>query len=340
MPYSSSVLTRLASLNLGGGSEVFGATSINSTIAFGDINTANGVNAEITAGTKADNNIATNGSQQLNTTGVISIAGISIAGDGSETVDGTIDVTISGVIGKIIGEGDVTFDASSESTNTKDALAQIALNNADFAYDSASNTYKLTAGDSVDFGNIEFSALDTESNTAKKQLTLNVGGRTDDNSIALSNTFSISNNIAANREAAGSLATPSAGQLNIHTNSTSGNNLTGGKLISELKNLEANELTAAIANEFMATIDEAMSQLNANRSDFGSTQNQLESSIRNMQTTQTNLKAAESVVRDVDYAAESATFNKQNIIAQAGTYAMSQANSMAQIGRASCRERV
>ncbi|MEA3315016.1 MAG: flagellin, partial [Campylobacterota bacterium] len=40
--------------------------------------------------------------------------------------------------------------------------------------------------------------------------------------------------------------------------------------------------------------------------------------------------AAESVIRDVDYAAESANFNKQNIIAQAGAYAMSQANTMAQ----------
>jgi flagellin len=49
-----------------------------------------------------------------------------------------------------------------------------------------------------------------------------------------------------------------------------------------------------------------------------------------MQTTHTNLKAAESVIRDVDYAAESANFNKQNIIAQAGTYAMSQANAAQQ----------
>jgi flagellin len=52
--------------------------------------------------------------------------------------------------------------------------------------------------------------------------------------------------------------------------------------------------------------------------------------MRNMQNAHTNLKAAESVIRDVDYAAESADFNKSNIIAQAGTYAMSQANQMTQ----------
>jgi flagellin len=44
----------------------------------------------------------------------------------------------------------------------------------------------------------------------------------------------------------------------------------------------------------------------------------------------TNTKAAESVIRDVDYAQESANFNKQNIVAQAGTYAISQANASQQ----------
>ena len=96
------------------------------------------------------------------------------------------------------------------------------------------------------------------------------------------------------------------------------------------KNLSENGLTSAVANSFMTTVDEALNQLNTVRSDFGSTQNQLESSIRNMATTHTNIKAAESVIRDVDYAAESANFNKQNIIAQAGTYAISQANNVQQ----------
>ncbi len=73
-------------------------------------------------------------------------------------------------------------------------------------------------------------------------------------------------------------------------------------------------MTASVAENFMATIDEALNQLNTVRSDFGSTQNQLDSFIRNAMTIQTNIKAAESVIRDVDYAAESANFNKQNII--------------------------
>jgi len=84
------------------------------------------------------------------------------------------------------------------------------------------------------------------------------------------------------------------------------------------------------ARNSLAGIDTALTTLNGWRADFGSTQNQLESSIRNLMTQVTNTKAAESVIRDVDYAQESANFNKQNIIAQAGTYAISQANAASQ----------
>ena len=89
-------------------------------------------------------------------------------------------------------------------------------------------------------------------------------------------------------------------------------------------------ITAANARDQMLEIDQAIDRLNGWRADFGSTQNQLESAVRNLATQQTNIKAAESVIRDVDYAAESANSNKQNIISQAGTYAMSQANNVSQ----------
>jgi flagellin len=84
------------------------------------------------------------------------------------------------------------------------------------------------------------------------------------------------------------------------------------------------------AREHLATVDTALTTLNGWRADVGSTQNQIESAVRNIQTQVTNVKAAESVIRDVDYAAESANFNKQNIISQAGSYAISQANNVQQ----------
>ncbi|UTJ06362.1 flagellin [Arcobacter roscoffensis] len=89
-------------------------------------------------------------------------------------------------------------------------------------------------------------------------------------------------------------------------------------------------IAQAGARTAMLQVDNALDRLNGWRADFGSTQNQLESAVRNLGTQQTNIKNAESVIRDVDYAQESANFNKQNIIAQAGTYALSQANAMQQ----------
>jgi flagellin len=100
--------------------------------------------------------------------------------------------------------------------------------------------------------------------------------------------------------------------------------------LSTLKDLQENELTRKVASDFQSVVDDAITQLNAFRGDIGSTQNQVESAVRNLATQETNLKAAESIIRDVDYAAESANFNTQNIIAQAGTFAMSQANQVQQ----------
>ncbi|AXX88346.1 flagellin [Malaciobacter marinus] len=104
-----------------------------------------------------------------------------------------------------------------------------------------------------------------------------------------------------------------------------------GLVLSDVKSSAGAGFSSALgARNLLDDIDTAINTLNGWRADFGSTQNQLESAIRNQMTQQTNIKAAESVIRDVDYAQESSNFNKQNIIAQAGTYAMSQANAIQQ----------
>jgi flagellin len=89
-------------------------------------------------------------------------------------------------------------------------------------------------------------------------------------------------------------------------------------------------LTMESAATLQKTVDTAINTLNTNRGSIGSTQNQVESAVRNLMTMATNVKSAESIIRDVDYAQESANYNKQNIISQAGSYAISQANSVQQ----------
>ncbi|AFV96444.1 hypothetical protein B649_00650 [Candidatus Sulfuricurvum sp. RIFRC-1] len=80
----------------------------------------------------------------------------------------------------------------------------------------------------------------------------------------------------------------------------------------------------------MNIAESATKLLDKIRADLGSVQNQLLSTVNNITVTQVNVKAAESQIRDVDFAEESANFSKYNILAQSGSYAMSQANAVQQ----------
>ncbi|HAA1698734.1 TPA_asm: flagellin [Campylobacter jejuni] len=80
----------------------------------------------------------------------------------------------------------------------------------------------------------------------------------------------------------------------------------------------------------MDIAETAITNLDQIRADIGSVQNQLQVTINNITVTQVNVKAAESQIRDVDFAAESANYSKANILAQSGSYAMAQANSVQQ----------
>ena len=105
---------------------------------------------------------------------------------------------------------------------------------------------------------------------------------------------------------------------------------TTGLTLTSINALTSGGLTSALASSEQATVDTAITTLNGYRGDIGSTQNQVESAVRNLMTQATNIKNAESVIRDVDYAEESANFNKLNIISQAGSYAISQSNAVSQ----------
>jgi flagellin len=80
----------------------------------------------------------------------------------------------------------------------------------------------------------------------------------------------------------------------------------------------------------MSIADAAVKDLDEIRSEIGSTQNQMVSTINNISVTQVNVKAAESQIRDVDFAEESANFQKMNLLAQAGSYVAGQANTQQQ----------
>ena len=88
--------------------------------------------------------------------------------------------------------------------------------------------------------------------------------------------------------------------------------------------------TYAGAQAMVDVAEAARKTLDRLRADLGSVQNQLIATLNNITVTQVNVKSAESQIRDVDFASESANFSKYNILAQSGSYAMSQANAVQQ----------
>ncbi len=90
---------------------------------------------------------------------------------------------------------------------------------------------------------------------------------------------------------------------------------------------DINTTTKQAAQENLAKIDNAIKNLSENRSDLGALQNRLSSSVSNLATYEENLSAAKSRIYDVDIASETSELTKSNILSQAGTAVLSQANN-------------
>ena len=88
--------------------------------------------------------------------------------------------------------------------------------------------------------------------------------------------------------------------------------------------------TMAAALDSLAVIDEAIETVVATRSDIGAVTNQLSSAIANLETSVENLSAANTRIREVDVAAETAELTRVQILMQAGVSVLAQANSSPQ----------
>ena len=88
--------------------------------------------------------------------------------------------------------------------------------------------------------------------------------------------------------------------------------------------------TTVGADVAIAAMDSALSAVNAGRADLGAYQNRFSSAISNVQTTSENLTASRSRIVDTDFAAETATLSRNQVLQQAGTAMLAQANAMPQ----------
>ncbi|MCX2749071.1 flagellin [Arthrobacter sp. MI7-26] len=88
--------------------------------------------------------------------------------------------------------------------------------------------------------------------------------------------------------------------------------------------------TSATAQTTIGTIDTAIAAVSAQRADLGATQNRLEHATKTLQVSGENLQAAQSRITDTDMAAEMVKYTKANIMSQAGTAMLAQANQSGQ----------
>jgi flagellin len=96
--------------------------------------------------------------------------------------------------------------------------------------------------------------------------------------------------------------------------------------------LNANDVdTVATARTAIGAIDVALDSINTSRAAYGAAQNSLSSAMHNLESYTENLVAAESRIRDVDFAAETADMTRNSVFQQAGVAVLSQANSSPQV---------
>ncbi|EDP3588991.1 flagellin A [Campylobacter jejuni] len=155
--------------------------------------------------------------------------------------------------------------------------------------------------------------------------------------------YSIGSNKNYSTGFANVVAMSTASSLSNVYNVSAGSGFSSGSTLSQFATMKTSvgntlgvkDETAGVttlkgAMAVMDIAETAITNLDQIRADIGSVQNQVTSTINNITVTQVNVKAAESQIRDVDFASESANFSKYNILAQSGSYAMSQANAVQQ----------
>ena len=217
------------------------------------------------------------------------------------TSSAAMNMRVSGNLGSVaVG----VIDLSIEGTNSKDvaALQKLVDDGLTTITRDTTNANKFTiaAGNTVDLSSVNLSDAKITSTAANGNFTSTATDK-----------LVIANN-SEDKIVLSNIDAKSASKLDA------------------LKNLETGGLTTKVASDYQAVVNDAISQLNGYRSDMGSTENQVKSAVKNLMTSATNIKAAESIIREVDFAEESANFNKLNILSQAGSYAISQSNAAQQ----------
>ncbi|ABA58825.1 Flagellin [Nitrosococcus oceani ATCC 19707] len=307
--------------NVGAGLAVAADTSGGNTVAAQNITVNGSTGSKMVAltGNESAKAIADLVNEQSGSTGVTASAQTSVTLD-NVAADGTVSFTLQssgGGSAAAISAGVTTTDltnladavnAQSAETGVTATLSEnrdaITLENAegeDILVSDADNTGVAAAAAAFDTGGQSLIKTDGATGTANDSIV--VGGQVSFQS-----------------------------DKSFTTTSDTGNTVVGaGGVTSALSSVAQIDLSSQDgSNSALSVIDKALGSIATQRADLGALQNRFESTISNLQNVSENTSAARSRIRDADFASETAEMTRNQILQQAGTAMLAQANSLPQ----------
>ena len=282
----------------------------------------------------ADTTFAVNGALGSATIGVTAGSSAKTVAQTINAQTGTTGVTASAQTSLDIG----TFTASSSySLNiTSDNANPVTIS---FTSGAANNADGLSSAIQA-FNNVSSqTGVTAQLNTAGTGITLT---NSDGSDIAITNNAASTGSLDVGTvaTAAGSSAYIT-GQLTLDSNATFGivaatgtqgvNFFNGTNNSAQLQATNTMDVsTVASATRTLATVDASIAAVDAQRAQFGALESRFNSTISNLQTSADNLTSARSLIADTNYAAETANMSREQILQQAGTAMVAQANALPQ----------
>jgi len=254
---------------------------------------------------------------------VVSSTGVSAKAITTAKID---TLSASGTVSlKVNGGGTATTISAQVTTTDLTALAT-AINNvagktnvtATLSADKASVTLTQSDGKDITLENFTNSAAGTVHAT---------GGSANDTAVTLTSAGTNSTRVAGIVTLNSSLGF-TANATTAVTDVIAGGATATASTAAKLSSVDISSVTGA--NTALDIIDAALAQVDSIRASLGAIQNRFENTITNLQTTSENLSASRSRIRDADFAAETASLTRAQILQQAGTAILAQANAVPQ----------
>ncbi len=260
---------------------------------------------------------------------------ITVAADPARTTAADLATAVQAAIGTNVGG----LTATVNGTN-------IGLSNTNAAAIAVSGGLTGNVGPQTEVGGTPatFSAGNFTLTGPKGEATINFsaaggGAQRASDLVKAVNNQSYNTGVTASLDAAGNLMLSSAsGQFTVagDTSLTAQTGLTADTTTNwvagaaETGFADLDVLSATGADNALNAIDSALQSINSSRADLGAVQNRFTSTIANLNTSSENLSAARSRIRDTDYAKETAELTRTQILQQAGTAMLAQANQSPQ----------